>query len=124
MQKPFSESGNPIHFAYHNLLYWQLTGQWNKMGNGSKADTYVPELLDIEAQMAIQDALLPFILYGTPGNGSWRRVNSDQSWPKNYTINVLKTESPGFSPVTNYRENVCSYYHQIGLDEQVFWWAN
>jgi hypothetical protein len=109
-----------VKFAFHNLLYWELTGQWSMMSNETVA--YTPQPADLAAQRYFQNTIWLFLENGIPGNG-WVPFNANSGWPSVYAINVIKNSSAS-GVFLDYRKNVCDFYNLIGLSRQEFWWAN
>lgn len=110
-------SGTPVHYAMHDVFYFQLTDQWNLLGNGS----YIPSSEDLAAQYVVQNNVWSFFLNHYP-TSTWAKVNAASNWPSNYVI--FDIISPEAVSMVNYRQNICDAYQSIGLVSPNYWWSN
>ncbi len=145
-------AGNIVQFAFHDLFYFMVTGQWDKIGDSG---SYVPTARDISGSRLLQslwreflrDPHRPEIRIEHEGQSViWQASNVDAAGfdfysptvgsgtsgasaaapsakcYSNYSILFISTNVT--TTLQNYRQNICSYYNTIGLDKQDFWWVN
>ena len=94
--------------------------------------TYMPSARDLEGQKLLQGIWRYFMRHQTLSGSTfgWEPVNNDPHWTSadkslpygNYSVYVI--DPSGSRTVVNHKLDVCSYYHDIGLDQPKFWWAN
>ena len=93
--------------------------------------TYEPSQRDLEGQALLQSIFRYFMnhqtLSGSDFGGNQLTTaptgQPDKSLPYgNYSVFVI--DPNGSQTLVNHKEDVCKFFHEIGLDRREFWWAN
>jgi len=156
LHRPYLSPWTPepflVRYTFHDLFYFQLTGQWNKIGYFSDYQhfmydhpyvQYKPSEEDIQTSRDIQRLFFDFIgpaggygetltggcspVYSTTGTGSNANYKSHTVFvimPLSKTGTSTTAGRLQSGMVANYKRDVCRYFESIGLTKEMFWWAN
>ena len=123
-------AGNTVKYPFHDTLFFLTTGQWNMVGDSG---TYEPTARDLQGAEEAMMIMRYFMAHGTLEGATtfdWQPVDKHASWGSsdnslaygNYTVFVMDPE--GSASTLNHKLDVCSFFNEVGLDEEKFWWAN
>ncbi len=140
-------SGNKVQWAFHDLFYFMVTGQWMQVGDGIA--NYHPSKQDLRGSRFLQSLWRSFLRnsnadvvtgYDDDDNDAtngvtkhiWLPVNRDTAafdtvaGPVYSGVSIFKISSSNneTANLLSPRQDVCTYYSSIGLDRQDFWWVN
>lgn len=131
LSQPYTSpwTGTTVAWPFHDTLFFMVTGQWNLVGD---MGTYEPSQRDLEGQALLQSIFRYFMNHQTLSGSDfgWEPVNNSPDWASsdkslpygNYSVFVI--DPNGSQTLVNHKEDVCKFFHEIGLDRREFWWAN
>ena len=123
-------AGNVVKYPFHDTLFFMTTGQWNLVGDSG---SYEPTARDLEGAQEAQSIMRYFMEHNTLAGAQtfdWQSVDTHARWGSsdnsleygNYTVFVMDPD--GSKSIVNHKLDICSFFNEVGLDQEKFWWAN
>jgi len=141
LSKPYLSpwAGNEVRYAFHDLFYFMVTGQWGLVGDGtvhytpSPSDLRGSKLLQAFWRQFLRNSSRPSLVTNEEGGTEWypSDMNAEgfnyyepigQEVYSNYSLLLISNKTTEMR--NNHKAQRCAYFNVIGLDRSEFWWVN